>query len=233
MGRCFFYFTNKKKLTFALFGKRKKDMKILVVAATAFEIAPLLAKKETLQFDALVTGVGQMPTAFHVGNALQQQPYDLVINAGIAGSFRRDWELGKVVHVVSEQYGDLGIEFADGSFKDMFEMGFMEKDVFPYENGRLFNATPAQYDFLDKANGLTINKVHGFEPSIDRIRQLYDCDIETMEGTGFFYACLMHKVPFLAIRSISNYVEKRNREAWNIGLAIQNLNSVLEEILVA
>jgi futalosine hydrolase len=204
---------------------------ILLVAATEFEIAPLLAKKETLTFDTLVTGVGQMPTAFHVGHALHQKKYDLVINAGIAGSFRRDWELGKVVHVVSEQYGDLGIEFADGSFKDMFEMGFMEKDKFPYENGRLFNNAAAQYSFLDKANGLTINKVHGFEPSIDRIKTLYDCDIETMEGTGFFYACLMHNTPFLAIRSISNYVEKRNREAWNIGLAIHNLNNVVEEII--
>jgi futalosine hydrolase len=208
-------------------------MKILLVAATEFEIAPLLGQQKELPFEVLITGVGQLHTAFHLGFALQQKKYDLVINAGIAGSYRRDWELGKVVNVVSEQYGDLGIEFSDGSFKDMFEMGFVEKDTFPYENGRLFNKTAANYDFLDKSNGLTINKVHGFEPSIDATKSYYDCDIETMEGVGFFYACLMHRVPFLAIRSISNYVEKRNREAWNIGLAIRNLNEVLAEIIAA
>ncbi|WP_431199504.1 hypothetical protein ACRQ5D_10000 [Mucilaginibacter sp. P25] len=32
-------------------------------------------------------------------------------------------------------------------------------------------------------------------------------------------------VPGMQIRAVSNYVEKRNREAWNIGLAIKNLNT--------
>jgi futalosine hydrolase len=206
-------------------------MEILIVAATEFEVLPLLAQKDNLGIDILITGVGQMPTAYHTGIALQQKKYDLVINAGICGSFRRDWELGKVVHVVTEQYGDLGIEEADGSFKDMFEMGFLEADAAPFKNGQLVNETASSFNFLAKANGLTINKVHGFEPNIEMITQKYHCDIESMEGAGFFYACIFQKIPFLEIRSISNYVEKRNREHWKIGLAIENLNQVLLEIL--
>ncbi len=206
-------------------------MKILVVSATEFEVLPLLSQKERLDFDVLVTGVGQMATAFHTGIALQQKKYDLVINAGICGSFRRDWELGRVVHVVSEQFGDLGIEEADGSFKDMFEMGFLESDIFPFQKACLLNDNAANFDFLAKANGLTINKVHGFEPSIEAVQKKYNCDVESMEGAGFFYACLQQKVAFLEIRSISNYVEKRNRENWKIGMAIDNLNKVLVEII--
>ena len=54
-----------------------------------------------------------------------------------------------------------------------------------------------------------------------------------MEGAAFFYACLLAKIPFLEIRSISNYVEARNRETWNLPLAINNLNQILIEILEA
>ncbi len=55
--------------------------------------------------------------------------------------------------------------------------------------------------------------------------------METMESAGVFYVCLMEKVNFLAIRAISNFVEPRNKEAWNIPLAIANLNRVLFEII--
>ena len=37
----------------------------------------------------------------------------------------------------------------------------------------------------------------------------------------------MMQVPFLEIRSISNHVEPRNRAAWDIPLAIGQLNEVL------
>jgi futalosine hydrolase len=46
-----------------------------------------------------------------------------------------------------------------------------------------------------------------------------------MEGAAFFYACRQMNVHGMQIRAVSNYVEKRNREAWNIGLAIKNLNT--------
>jgi len=55
--------------------------------------------------------------------------------------------------------------------------------------------------------------------------------LESMEGAAFFYACTQAGVPCLQIRAVSNYVEKRNRDAWQIGLAIKNLNSFAAEFL--
>lgn len=205
-------------------------LKILIVAATEFEIKPLMLEQTNHQVDFLVTGVGQMFTAYHTGITLLQNNYQLAINAGICGSFRRDWELGKVVNVVSEQFGDLGIEEANGDFKDMFAMSFLDENKSPFHNAKL--ESPSQnFTFLTNAKSLSVNKVHGFEPSITRIKELYDCDIENMEGIGFFYACLLKNIPFLEIRSISNYVESRNRENWKIELAVKNLNQTLLEIL--
>jgi nucleoside phosphorylase len=52
-----------------------------------------------------------------------------------------------------------------------------------------------------------------------------------MEGGAFFYCCLKSKVPFIEIRAISNIVATRNREAWNIPLAVGNLTLELQPIL--
>jgi futalosine hydrolase len=78
---------------------------------------------------------------------------------------------------------------------------------------------------------LTVNKVHGYDASIDLMQKKYNCDLETMEGAAFFYVCLMENVSFLQIRSVSNYVEPRNKENWDIPLAINNLNDVLKEVI--
>jgi len=45
-----------------------------------------------------------------------------------------------------------------------------------------------------------------------------------MEGAAVFYACKRENIDCLQIRSVSNYVEPRNKENWQIGLAIRNLN---------
>ena len=85
--------------------------------------------------------------------------------------------------------------------------------------------------FLPTATGITVNKVHGCAESIAKIKKKYPADIETMEGAAFFYVCLMEKVPFLALRGISNHVEPRDRAAWDIPLAIERVNEVLTGLL--
>ncbi|MGK0365211.1 MAG: futalosine hydrolase [Saprospiraceae bacterium] len=215
-------------------------MKILLVSATPFEIAPLsqhlnkifnkvnetLYQKGTLQVEILVTGVGMTNTAYKLGKAFAQNKYDLAINAGIAGAFNRELKLGDVVNVVSEIFGDLGIEEADGRFTDLFENKLLS-DNDMYQNGKIYNPDSAEFSFLPQANALTINKVHGFPSSIKAIQSKYKCDIESMEGAAFFLACREAEVKFLQIRAVSNYVEKRNRDNWDLSLSIGNLNQVL------
>jgi futalosine hydrolase len=196
---------------------------ILLVSATRFEIQPTLDflnqyTQKNIHVTILITGVGILNTGFYLGQHLAKNAYDLAIQAGIAGSFRRDMPLGAVVQVISEQFGDFGVEEADGRFTDMQEMGFIEtnelKNDFEIPN-------------VPVAKGLTVQKVHGFQLNIDKIIIKYNPDIETMEGMAFFQACLHHSIDFLALRSISNYVESRNRAAWNIPLAIQQVNNLL------
>ena len=180
----------------------------------------------------LLTGVGSVATAWHLGRYLAQQTPDWALNAGVAGAFDRSLALGDVVQVSTECFGDLGVEESDGQFTDLFQLGLLEPSEPPFINGRLYNPGSTQGYFLTAVHGLTVNRVHGYQPSIESIRQRYpEAQVETMEGAAFFYACRLANIPFLAIRSISNYVEPRNRAAWQLGPAIEHLNQVLIDIL--
>lgn len=215
-------------------------MQILLVAATPFEIAPVLGwlekafqqesegffVGENLQIQTLVTGVGMTATAFQLGAYFAQNRPDWAVNAGIAGAFDDKLAIGEVVQVVNERFGDLGVEEIDGRFTDIASMGFAHTAV--YANPQ------APLPSLPLCTGLTVNKVHGSANSIQQILAQYpDVQVETMEGAAFFYACLAAGIPFTAIRSISNRVEPRNRDAWNIPLAIGRLNEVLVQMLEA
>jgi futalosine hydrolase len=48
-----------------------------------------------------------------------------------------------------------------------------------------------------------------------------------MEGAAFFAACAGISGNYIQVRTISNYVEKRDKEKWQMPLAIRNLNDFL------
>lgn len=216
----------------------------LIVAATAAEIQPFtayLSEKATRldemhyvfgdkNITILITGVGLTQTAYHLGAVLARQSFEWAINAGIAGAIKRSLALGEVVEVSSEIFGDTGAETATGSFIDIHEMGLIPPDMPPFLRGELLNPN-AGATGLPQVKGLSVNKVHGYLPSITEMMIHYDADIETMEGAAFFYACLSASQPFMQIRSLSNYVEPRDRSKWNIPFAVQALNTKLIELI--
>lgn len=222
-------------------------MKLLIVAATIFEVAPL---KEYLQNNfvkasngafvrgdlevyQLCTGVGLPLAGFALGKLIPEIPFDLAVNAGVCGAIDRNLKIGDVVEVVSEEFGDLGVEEADGNFTGIHQMGLIDPDRFPFKNGKLYNRRNEDFEFLPKVKGTSVNRVHGYQLSIDQFIRRSDAQVESMEGAAFFYACLMENTPFIEIRAVSNYVEPRNRDNWNLPLAIDNLNKTLIELVSA
>jgi futalosine hydrolase len=205
-------------------------LQILIVAATEAEIEPLntyFANKKP--FDVLITGVGMVATAYALGGHLAVKKYGLVINLGIAGSFDCSIPPGEVVEVVADELSELGAE-NDELFMPIAQLGFGES--------RYLASSALRYHTkafkLKIASAITVNTVHGNENSIQNITTRLAPQLESMEGAAFFYACQKADVPCLQIRAVSNYVEKRNRDNWQIGLAIKNLNNfaiaLLEEL---
>lgn len=182
--------------------------------------------------DILITGVGMMLTAFHLGIQLPHNKYDLALNIGLAGALNHDLQLGEVVNVVTDAIGDLGAE-DDQKFLDVFQLGLADENLVPFKNGKLHaeNGFLQQVKHLKMVEGITVNKGHGNDASIDQIRKRTNAEIESMEGAAFLYACNYHQVDGVQLRSISNYVEKRDRSKWDIPLAIKNLTHETELFL--
>lgn len=220
-------------------------MKITIVAATKMEILPLLnyykAKEQLFaglysnneeNIHILVTGMGMMQTAAHLMWYANQYNRDFYFDIGVAGAFNRNLQLGEVLKVTSETYGDFGVE-NDEKFEDFFEMGFLDKStsVFDYGLIKPIEHLISQSIELKNVSSITVNKVHGNEQTIAQIIQKYNADIENMEGLAFYYVMHLMQKPSIEIRSISNYVEKRNKDNWKLSEAIHQLNQTMINIL--
>ncbi len=216
-------------------------MQILLVAATFTELMPLIgrmhAQGEAGQrlksgqinnhfVDVLMTGVGTVATTYQLTRQLSAKKYDLVFNLGICGSFDRTLSLGDVVHITSDCFADLGAEDGE-NFLSVFDLNLIGTNENPFTRKLLLNenfpASPV-LNGLPRLNGITVNTVSGNDATITTLQKRYQAQTESMEGAAFFYTCMLEKIPCAQIRAISNYVERRNRDAWQMGLAIKNLN---------
>lgn len=188
-------------------------MNILIVTATKEEL--------TIPFENhLVTGVGMVSTAIAVTRALAKNHYDLVINAGIAGSFNRALTIGEVVEVNEDYLSELGAQ--DGNrFLSPEEMNVAMD----------YKVQMPSRSHLKSVKGITVNTVHGDDLSIMKTVHRLNPQIESMEGAACMLACEKSNVKCVQIRSISNFVEKRNKSNWNVPKAIENLNIELQHFL--
>jgi futalosine hydrolase len=222
------------------------SFKILYVAATAGE-ADVLKKLNGIksfpeklylrnfEISVLVTGVGSIATAWALKQwiSLNEKP-DLAINAGIAGSYDEKLNIGDVVMPLTDCFADAGIEDGDNFFT-LYEAGLTDKDELPFRDGLIYS--DSTYSELMKriikpVKAITVNTATGSELTREKLFRKFNPDIETMEGATFFYICAREKIPFVALRAISNKVEPRNRSKWNIKLALENLSEKLNEVLI-
>jgi len=225
-------------------------MKILIVSATPFEIAPFQSilgipiiinnkltryNKNNTQIDILITGVGMVFTTFHLSSLLTIEKYNLAINAGVAGAIDKHLKLGEVVHVVSDFFYELGAE-QDNQWLSIDDLGLLSESDWPYTKTGLENKHELLYPFikqLRQVSGHTVNKIHGNEESIKTMQKRSAAQVESMEGAAFLYCCLQHQIPCAQIRAISNYVALRNKSNWKMQEAITHLNNFLKTNLAA
>ncbi len=221
-------------------------IKILYVSATRAE-AEILKRVRGMELNEqhyrlngleifpLVTGVGSMETAWAMTKwfCTHESP-GLVINAGIAGSFREDFGIGEVVLPVSDCFADSGIEDGD-QFMTLPEAGLSDADAFPFSAGKLVcknKFTEIVKRQLQPVNAVTVNMATGSEITRQKLISKFNPDIETMEGATFFYICRREEIPFLAVRAISNMVGARDKSKWDIPFALKSLSEKLEDLLI-
>ena len=207
------------------------NMKIAVVAATGFEWTPiqkqvnqLLSLPGDIQVTFHTTGIGILTSTYQITTLINHHHPDIIVQAGIAGSFSKSLQIGDVVVVKNEYNGDLGVS-ENAMFLDVFDMNLLKANEFPYDEKALPNTWLSRLNLmhLKEVNAVTVNEITTSVERISSLKEKYMCSVESMEGAALHYVCLQTQTPFLQIRSISNYIGERDKRKWNIKLALDEL----------
>jgi futalosine hydrolase len=211
-------------------------MNILLIAATAKEIEPFLQhyrnSQTSLNIDILITGIGLTSTTYHLAKQLQLKRPELVIQAGVAGCFDKQLSLGSVVILNQDIIADESVVELK-KLKTLFDLKLVPQNQFPYNKGWLINSnsTFIKRVGIKTVKGISVNQITSSKEMIAFYKNKFNPVTESMEGAALHYVCIMEKIPFLQVRSISNYIGERNKKKWNMNESIINLNTELIKLV--
>jgi futalosine hydrolase len=206
-------------------------MKILLVSSTQQEIEPFL--KEKRHMDVLISGVGIAAATYSLTKQLLHHHYDLVIQAGVAGTFSHNGnsnghpKLGEVVTVSKDVFGDLGA-YEQQTFKSVNDLQLSNELEWLHNKQPLLDKLPYK-----KVAALTVNTVTDDKGIIGALQQKWDASIESMEGAVLHYVCSEKEIPFIQLRAVCNEVGERDKSKWQLKEAITNLNIAISDTIAA
>jgi len=159
--------------------------------------------------EVIASGVGPIEAALATAAALARRPYRAVVNAGIAGAFPGQGEVGDAVLVGTEAFAGLGLEgggrlaLPDGA--QLIE--WAEADA-------ALMAQCARIG-LPTVRGVTVSTITTTDETAALLCSRYNAGVESMEGFAVLRAGTVAGIPALEVRGISNYVGDRTKSAWN------------------
>jgi futalosine hydrolase len=173
----------------------------------------------------VVGGLGLVNTAAALAAQLAAAPPRLVLQFGIAGAYvPAGLAVGAVACATEEIYGDLGV---------LTPAGWQPADLIgiPLLPGAppRFNRFPldaALVEHAARAAGaragpfVTVSTCTGVRTVGDALHHRWGALCESMEGAAAAHVCALYRVPFLEVRGVSNLVEDRDREKWQLARAV-------------
>jgi len=210
-------------------------MNILLIAATAKEIEPFFEyyrnTKRAQNIDILITGIGLTAATYHLLKQINLKKPEFVIQAGVAGCFDENMDLGEVVVIKKEAIADQSV-IELNKLKTLFDLELIPHDQFPFTKGWLVN----NHDILEKTKlkkvkAISVNEITTSDERVTFYKDVFRPVTESMEGAALHYTCLMEKIPFIQLRGISNYITERNKKNWSMKESIVNLNKELIQLV--
>jgi futalosine hydrolase len=200
------------------------------------------------QVITIVTGVGKVNAAHVATLVIERYKPEMLISTGIGGAYPPDKRVqanselgvGDIAIATEEIYGDEGVICRDG-FKDMTEIGLpliraIDGDI--YNRIALDNELSNKvYNIINKSfrcqTGafITLSSCSGTIERAKIIKKLFNGLCENMEGAAIAHISKLYGLGMVEIRGISNIVEDRNREAWDIPLASKNVQEAVIKII--
>lgn len=191
--------------------------------------------------------MGAVNTAHALTCLLAASTPDWVLQVGIGGAYpAAGLEAGDWVLADGEIYGDVGVRTPDG-WRGADEIGIplLEAD------GPCYNLWPMQAAWVRAAESclrasgpiavgpfVTVQECSGTD-ALGLERQALPAAVgaegtavcENMEGAAAAHICRLYDVPLVEVRAVSNQVEDRRREAWDIPLACRRAQAAAAVLL--
>ncbi|MFI7660184.1 futalosine hydrolase [Micromonospora parva] len=185
------------------------------VTVAPIGVGPAIAGAATARLLALAEAAGR--------------PYRAVVSAGVAGGFTGRAEVGDTVLGTASIAADLGAESPDG-FIPVDELGMPPALLgagsrVPADPG-LLATLRAALPTATTGPVLTVNTVTGTSAGTDELRRRHpEAVAEAMEGYGVAVAAAQAGLPFAELRTISNPIGPRDRDAWRLREALAALTA--------
>lgn len=181
--------------------------------------------------EILITGVGLMAATHALTKAILTDRPGMIIQAGVAGSLDKELALASVVAVKTETIGDIGV-VEKNRFRSVFDLALLSGETFPWKERKLENKSDLLSTCgLPLVEAVSINEISTSPEKITYYQKNLSAQVESMEGAALHYVCLNENIPFLQLRSISNFIGERDKSKWKMKEAIENLNGELQRIL--
>lgn len=193
---------------------------ILLVSAVDAELAFWRPREGVT---ALATGIGPVEASCALAAALHQRPYELVVNAGLAGAFDGAAAIGDGVVVVDDA---LELRLENGTpltlprGERVVEKAHSDPALVDRLRGQGFAAV----------HGITVSRVTSTDETARRLANELGAQVESMEGFATLRAAQRSGVPAIELRGISNRCGARESSGWNFAAGMTGLARIVNAL---
>jgi len=201
----------------------------------------MIAGKRTI---LAVTGIGKVNAASAVTALLEHHEPEILINTGCAGAYGGGGlAVGNLAIATAEVFGDEGVMAPDG----WHSMELIGIPALSRNGENYFNRFPLTRWALDKAKfvaegeGITLHQgefvtvstASGTAGRGAELIQRFGGICENMEGAAVVQVASLYGVDCMEIRGISNMVEDRDPSRWDIPLAVERAQRLIQQFISA
>lgn len=182
-------------------------------------------------------GIGKVNAAHSTTLMLENYAVDAVILFGIAGGYYGS--PGDMAVAERENYGEEGVLTGEGwksmeAIAPLLKNGKEYFNTFPLDTRLSKVAVETSKDLgfkVTQGSFVTVSQSSGTKESGEILKKRFNALCENMEGAAAAHICALYKTPMVEIRGISNVVEERDLEKWNVPLAASRCCRVVSEFV--
>ena len=190
-----------------------------------------------------ISGVGKVNTAHALTILFVRCPVELLVLFGCGGAYRGSGgSIGDVMIATEEVYGDEGVLTEDGwSSMEEIRIPLLKRgdktcfNSFDLE-GKVLEQVRRITEGISEPNifygrFLTVSTCSGSLKAGDELYDRFGAICENMEGAAAAHVARIYDLDMIEIRGISNLIEDRVFERWDIQRAVKSCSKVVIEVL--